>query len=596
MAIAHVRSVSGTTFGGVRNQAITASVAGNLLVATVLHQSSGALTVTSNAGGTWVKAAASENATTPATSQYKIDIWYLLNAPSTTTVTFTASPNSTLAVTVSEFSGAAALGGTAAKYTKTLGESGASVTAAVGDLAVSALSYYATTDTATAASPFVILGRTGTSTSRAASSYSVATTAGAKIAGWDYTPEGSPAVYDRASVMAVFTPPAPALPFKIRRNGVDVPVRLRRKVAAVPVDVNAQKTGSGYTTIQSLNLTDPTSIREAFTKSGNNTILTLPAGTFEDPDFNRTNKGMVSMPSSWRGISGVGASTRIRLQPGTSTLTTEIPTERDQATNPYYLITALGGTPMAFERFTLGPGANHLHGGIQARTNANSLTFQDLNLDDPAPGNDWTPPGETFGLNAWNCQGGVLVKNIIGNGNARNSSMIGFNSCRDILMEDIDISNAPWGMPTFWQCINFTTRRVKVYGGHIGLNQEQVGGVIEHYNPEFFPNRDWPSTGGNSNAMHMTFQSNNPAYVASVMRVYEAQNDTGRGATARNGCLMIMKSNNYTVQGGSGQLQQDTAIEVYKTVNGVQKKLALLDMNNTGGVVADPTKNFCVFR
>lgn len=594
MAIAFVRAAAGTTFGGTRTQAVTASVAGNTLVAKVLHQSSGPLTITS-AGVTWVKGVSSDAATpTAATGQYKVDIWYALNAPSTTSVVFAASPNSTLAVTVSEFSGVGSMRFASASYTKALDDPGAGGSANIGELVIVGLSYYATTDTGTPIAPFQILGRTGTSTSRLASAYQIATVAGPKTANWDYPPEGSPSVYDRASVMAIFTPPASPARYKIRRNGVDVPMEVRRKTTpAVPVDENDQKIGAGYTPIQSLNLVNPFSLKEAYSKNGNGTILTGPAGVYEESDFSRTTKGMVSMPNTWRGFSGVGKGTVVRLKPGTSTLTSaDIPTARDQATNPYYLIIAHGSTAQTWERFTFGPGANHNHGGIQARAGNNQLIFDDLDLFDLAPGNDWTPPGETFGLNAWQSPGGVTVRNVRGDGNNRGSSLIGFNSCRDIVVEDVDLRNSPWGMITFWQCTNFTTRRVKSYGGHAGINQEQVGGIIEHYNPELFPNRNWPTSGANANSMHITFQSNNPSYVASKMRVFDAVNDTG----LRNGALMIMKSNNYTVAGGSGQLQQDSAIEVYKTVNGVQRKLTMVDMNNTGGVTIDKDQHFCLFR
>ncbi|WDF34558.1 hypothetical protein PTW37_06570 [Arthrobacter agilis] len=599
-----IAPVGGTTFGGVRNHAIPATTAGNMLVAVVLHQSSGALTVAST-GAAWVRAVTSEVAT--ASGQYKIDIWYALKAPSTTSVSFTASPNSALAPVVSEYSGVKALRAVDAKYTKALSEAGAGVTVNPGDLAIAGISYYSTTDTATPAVPFLTLGRTGTSTSRMAAAYHLPTAAGPAIAGWEYAPEGSPGVYDRATVMAVFSPVGPSREFRIKRGGVSVPIQVRAKrtVPAAPIDSNAQKMDADHIPIQSLNLVNSYSLREAFTtKNGNGKFLSGPTGIFEDSDFSRSHKGMVSIAGTgWRGFSGSGADTIVRLKPNSSTVaSSEIPNIRDQGTNPFYLISALTpGLPQKWERFTFGPGAGHLHGGIQSRTENADLTWQDLVFNDLAPGDDWTPPGETFGFNAWHCYKTVTVKNITGDAKNRGSSPVGFNSSRNILLEDFDVRNSPWGMPTFWQCTNYTTRRVKVYGGHMGINQEQVAGVIEHYSPEIFPNRDWiqfRDGRNNAGAMHMTFQSNNPAYIATVMRVFDPIVDTGRSSagTARNGALMIMKSKNYTVQEGSGQLQKDSAIEVYKTINGSLKQLALLDMDNTGGVVADPDKNFCVFR
>lgn len=376
-------------------------------------------------------------------------------------------------------------------------------------------------------------------------------------------------------------------------RNADVKVPTAPTVPAEPVDPDAQVTGPDYVTIQSLNLVNPFSIREAFTKNGNGKKLSIPAGNFLDTDFNRTSQAVISMPNTWKGIVGVGDASVVGLKAGTSTLAAaDIPTTRDAATNPYYLVKAIGGTAMEFRKFKLSKGAPHLHGGIQVRTNTNSVLFEDVNQFDSAPGNDWTPPGETFGITTWHCEGGATVRRCFGDGNGRGSSLLGFNSTNNILVEDCDFRNSPWGMPTFWQCNNYTTRNLKSYGGHAGINQEQVGGVIEHYNPEVFPNRDWPSSGGNKNAMHFTFQSNNPSYVATALRIYDAVNDTG----LRNGALNIMKSANYTVAGGSGQLQKDTAIEVYKTVSGVLRKLTMVDMNNSGGVTINADQHFCLFR
>lgn len=371
-------------------------------------------------------------------------------------------------------------------------------------------------------------------------------------------------------------------------RNADIKVPSAPTVPAEPVDPAGQVTGTDYVTIQSLNLTNPFSIREAFTKNGGGKVLSIPAGNFLDPDFNRTSQAVINMPNTWRGIVGVGDTSVVGLTPGSSTLTSaDIPTTRDGATNPYYLIKAIGGTPMQFRRFKMSKGATHLHGGIQARSNTNAVLFEDLNQFDSAPGNDWTPPGETFGITTWHCEGGATVRRCFGDGNGRGSSLLGFNDTNNILVEDCDFRNAPWGMPTFWKCNNYTTRRLKSYGGHAGINQEQVGGVIEHWNPEVFPGRT-----NNANAMHFTFQSNNPSYVATKMRIYDAVNDVG----LRNFALNIMKSNNYTVGGGSGQLQQDAAIEVYKTVGGVLKKLTMVDMNNTGGVTINADQHFCLFR
>lgn len=205
MPIAFIRQSTGTTFGGTRNQSITTSVSGNTLVLTVLHQSSGTLTVSSNAGGTWVRAAASADAGSP--GQYKVDIWYLSNAPATSTVTIAASPNSTLAVNVSEYSGVGAFRVAEAKHTVPEGASGVALSANAGELLISGMGYYSTTDNATPTAPYTLLGRTGTSTTRMAAAYTITSATGESSPQWSYAVDNSN--YNRGTVLAAFEPADP---------------------------------------------------------------------------------------------------------------------------------------------------------------------------------------------------------------------------------------------------------------------------------------------------------------------------------------------------------------------------------------------------
>lgn len=139
MAIALVGSAKASAFS--TTVSVTrATVAGNLLVAIVQHQSrTTGFTITDNTGGTWTLAATT--ITPGSTSERLISVYYRLNAPVVTTVTVTyAAGNTGLGLIVEEYSGATSIRASNATSTGT-DPKRSLVTAAVNDTIVSAIGY-----------------------------------------------------------------------------------------------------------------------------------------------------------------------------------------------------------------------------------------------------------------------------------------------------------------------------------------------------------------------------------------------------------------------------------------------------------------------
>lgn len=139
MAIALLGSAKASAFS--TSVSVTrATVAGNLLVAFVQHQSrTTGFTITDNTGGTWTLAATT--ITPGSTSERLISVYYRLNAPVVTTVTVTYSAGNTgLGLIVDEYSGATSIRASNATSTGT-DPKRSLVTASVNDTIVSAIGY-----------------------------------------------------------------------------------------------------------------------------------------------------------------------------------------------------------------------------------------------------------------------------------------------------------------------------------------------------------------------------------------------------------------------------------------------------------------------
>lgn len=189
MAIAFVRQA--TANGALPSQpvTITASTAGNALILIISYATgaTNAVTgVTDNASNAWAKAAEGWLAG----SSTRVEIWYVLNATSATTVTVAKPTTSAAFVNVSEWSGVATTaafdtgtgGGEASSTSKTAGPIS---TAFAPDLVIAGVSYPSGTATATlntAGYTALTGGLNGTQTG--AFAYQIVSSAGSYSVNW----------------------------------------------------------------------------------------------------------------------------------------------------------------------------------------------------------------------------------------------------------------------------------------------------------------------------------------------------------------------------------------------------------------------------
>lgn len=209
MAVALVQTVKNTIFG-TPSLTVTlpvASTPGNLLVISVMHQSTGVMNnATDAAGNVWNLAA--DSTVNGSTSQYKTGIYYSMTTKATTSVTVShGGSGSALGVVVAEYSGVQAFRAAASASNNTENQTvhtNAPVAANAGDLVVSAATFYSNSDNATVASPYVLTGLTGVSTSRLGAAWSASTPTGNTTATWTFVPAGA-AFYGHGFVTASFT-------------------------------------------------------------------------------------------------------------------------------------------------------------------------------------------------------------------------------------------------------------------------------------------------------------------------------------------------------------------------------------------------------
>lgn len=347
----------------------------------------------------------------------------------------------------------------------------------------------------------------------------------------------------------------------------------------VQVTYNWAEPATDVVNIGSLNLVNPRSIREAFTKNGLGKRLGLAPNTiYEDPDF-ASNNGVWNQPSSFSGIVGGGRTTILRIKPGTSTKASQVPAQSTGSTNPLHTLQALSATrDQLYSNFALEGNAGHLHGGMRLRPNAHKIVVEDIWLVDAAPGNYWSPPGETFGINMWHADAGSIVRRIDADGRGNAASLIGYNDCADTYTEDCNLRGAPHGMITWWQCRNIETLRVKSQGGHHGFNHERNTGRILHRNPTATVDRAKSPNG-------MNFTLNNDLGNASPVDIYDPIVDTG----LRSGSVMVQTGTNYR----GVPNKQITIPNVWK--KGV--KLTIVDYGSSvAKPVPDPEKYWWLYR
>lgn len=184
-----VQQSASTAFAGSKATAYGhATTGGNLLVAAIGHQGGVVVSVTDDAGNTWIQGP--ETLSSGATAQRFVGIWYCPNAFSTTTVTVTGTGTNVLNINLTEWSGVST---TAPVYAMTTGLGvqtapiPAGVVAASGDLVFGVLAYQeavAGTALDTLGGGFTALTPQNQSTTRLSAAYNVTSSAGITAPAW----------------------------------------------------------------------------------------------------------------------------------------------------------------------------------------------------------------------------------------------------------------------------------------------------------------------------------------------------------------------------------------------------------------------------
>lgn len=367
-------------------------------------------------------------------------------------------------------------------------------------------------------------------------------------------------------------------------------------------------TGSQYVMAESLPRWSefaPTSTRDGDLRgltaayAGAGKVLNVDVGKFSGPNFSTPNAGSAAdVENGWRGLVGAGKGTIFGYP--SSGFTKGTPPTTAGSTNPMHTLQVGVTSRKTLEvgNFSLNGNAGHPHGGLRV-SNDLSAANEALHIwpiwgDDGAPGNNWSPPGETFLVNPWRVKN-VMIDSIIAEGRNNSSSPLGFNNATDVRVKYMWSNQCLYGMPTCWLTKgNILLDEVVTLGGHIGLNLENVGGTIIVGKLTAKPNRTQLSNG---NAMHATFQSNRSAYVADRIEFHDLDVDTG----LKGGCFMLMSSRSYTVAGGdngsSTQLQQASRVHVYRRrADGTEYELTMQDTSVAGNASPDVTKYWYLYR
>lgn len=155
-------------------------------------------------------------------------------------------------------------------------------------------------------------------------------------------------------------------------------------------------------------------------------VVVLPAGTFTFSDFTQGGGVYGIWSANLRGFVGAGiGQTIIKMNQGTSTKASSVPTQSQGGTNQLYMIRlGQGGgntDPTYLCDLTIeGTDQGHLYNGVMNYVSQNSY-WENVQFIGTGPG-DWSsPPGETFSMNDYKCVNSYY-RNIEVDGRYRNSS------------------------------------------------------------------------------------------------------------------------------------------------------------------------------
>jgi|GEM_PF-5063566 len=224
---------------------------------------------------------------------------------------------------------------------------------------------------------------------------------------------------------------------------------------------------------------------------GASAMCSLPAGTYTFSDF-AYNGGGTPPNQFWfgaditaKGLLGAGSNyTTIEMIPNTSTKASYVPAPGSGQPNQLqYVFSASSGFTVDGVKI-LGTPQGHLYEGLRFNAIANpTLTNSTIaNI----PGDDGTPPGETFGVNFYASTGTVTVTNVTVDGGGVGATAMGSNNSgatyniTNLYTHDHPYS-AGWASWEHSGIMNFHGFVMK--NGARAFNAERLAGQVNFYDP-----------------------------------------------------------------------------------------------------------------
>jgi hypothetical protein len=284
-------------------------------------------------------------------------------------------------------------------------------------------------------------------------------------------------------------------------------------------------------------------------------ILKLPTGVFEVSNFQNVSFAM-NIPSNVKGVIGSGNNTILRIKANTSSFGSTVPTQAQGGTNQLYILRMNNGLQKQIlsDVWIQGTEQGHLYNGVMVGKGQSGTEVKNV-LITGIPGDAGSPPGETFGLNWWQLNGGITRDIEVDGyrwtgdtyesrvqGAKVGSSPIGWNNADNAKLYNAYTHDSKTGMPTFWQSQNGETWNLQSIRNGAGLNHEESFGIVHHQ----------PVIYGAANKQHVGFMSQRGD---GSLTIIGATTDTWTGVgnvpgpIGKGNKMLVLTPNNYGTAG-----------------------------------------------
>jgi hypothetical protein len=209
-------------------------------------------------------------------------------------------------------------------------------------------------------------------------------------------------------------------------------------------------------------------------------MVSVGAGTFSFNDF--SDSATMGIDLKAHSLQGAGsAKTTVEMTPGSSTKAGSVPTAL-WSTNPLYLLSTDSGSPTVGGFTLLGTNQGHLYNGLRIGHTTNAR-ISDVTVSS-VPGNNSSPPGETFGINDWRTSGSVY-NNIEVDGKNNGAAGFGINSSSNITINGLYSHDNKYSAGiTYWQTDSGTLTDYVSANNKKGINFEQDSGTFNIVRPK----------------------------------------------------------------------------------------------------------------